>query len=345
MRRYPLISRVVAPLMLAASASGPAEAGSIATNDAAVATLADGRTGTIAFEALTPRSGRALAMRKATEGSVIAGVLTLPAGAGPTAKVPGMVVVHGSSGVLKNEWEWAQRLNAMGVATFVIDNFTGRGLTETATDQSRLSPAADAAGALAALRLLATHPAIDDKRIGVIGFSRGGSAALNAALEPIRRGVIDDGLRFAAHVAVYPGCAVPWVSAHLDGSPILMLLGGKDDYTPAAFCIAYADRLRASGASITVIVYPDAYHGFDSANPPHFRPGPTTLRNCHGEIDLDDGAFTMQRDNDKATGKDAVALLKECTEYGVTVGGDPEAREKAPSDVAKFLEAIFATPR
>ena len=72
-----------------------------------------------------------------------------------------MVVVHGSSGVLQNEWEWAKRLNELGVATFVIDNFTGRGVTETATDQSRLSPSADAAGALAALRLLATHPAID----------------------------------------------------------------------------------------------------------------------------------------------------------------------------------------
>ena len=342
MHRYPLISLLVAPLILAASASGSAEAGSIATNDAAVDTLADGRMGTIAFEALTPRSGRALAMRKATDKSVIAGVLTLPAGASATAKVPGMVVVHGSSGVLKNEWEWAQRLNAMGVATFVIDNFTGRGLTETATDQSRLSPAADVAGALAALRLLATHPAIDDKRIGVIGFSRGGTAAVNAALEPIRRGVIDDDLRFAAHVAVYPGCAVPWVAGHLDGSPILMLLAGKDDYTPASFCIAYADRLRAQGASISVIVYPEAYHGFDGAAPPRFNPRPTTLRDCHGEIDLDDGAFTMQRGNDKATGKNAVVLLKECTEHGVTVGGDPEARARAPSDVTNFLKSIFA---
>ncbi|RBP09178.1 dienelactone hydrolase [Roseiarcus fermentans] len=344
MRRHPLIARLIAPLVLAASA-GMAEAGSIATTDAAVATLADGRTGTIAFEAPTPRSGRALAMRKVTEEALIAGVLTLPAGAGPAAKVPAMVVVHGSSGVLKNEWEWAQRLNAMGVATFVIDNFTGRGVSETATDQSRLSPAADVAGALAALRLLATHPAIDEKRIGVIGFSRGGSAALNAALEPIRRGVIDDGLRFAAHVAVYPGCAVAWVSAHLDGSPILMLLGGKDDYTPAAFCLAYADRLRARGASISVIVYPDAYHGFDSAAPPRFRPGPTTLRKCHGEIDLDDGALTMERGDDKATGKDAGALLKDCVEHGVTVGGDPEARERAPNDVANFLKAIFAASR
>ena len=230
----------------------------------------------------------------------------------------------------------------MGIAAFVIDNFTGRGVVETATDRSRLSSMADAAGALAALRLLATHPAIDPKRIGVIGFSRGGSVAIDSALEPIRRAVIDDDLRFAAHVAVYPGCSVTQVSAHLDGSPILMLLGGKDDYTPAPACLAHADVLRADGAAVSVVVYPNAYHGFDSKAPPHFSPRRTTLRHCRGATDLDEGVFTMQKGDQGVTGADAVAELKACAERGVTLGGDPEAREKAPHDVADFLKPIFA---
>src|ERR1700683_819362 len=279
MARLSIRSSVLA-LLIAALPACRASAGSITTNDPPVATLADGRTGTIAFEALTPKSSRELVSGKATEKSVIAGVLTLPAPANAAgasnARIPAMVVVHGSSGVVQNDWDWAKRLNDMGIATFVIDNFTGRGVKETATDQSRLSPTADAAGALAALRLLATHPRIDPKRIGVIGFSRGGSAAINTALEPIRLALIDSKLPFSAHVALYPGCAVPYVSAHLDGSPILMLLGGKDDYTPASNCLAYADELRARGASVRVVVYPDANHGFDSDAPPHFRPQPTT---------------------------------------------------------------------
>jgi dienelactone hydrolase len=344
-----MTSSFVLALALAVSAAYAAHAGSITTSEPPVATLADGRTGTIAFEALTPKSSRDLVLRKAAEKSVIAGVLTLPesatAGDAPKAKVPAMIVVHGSSGVLQNEWEWAKRLNELGVAAFVIDNFTGRGVAETATDQSRLSPSADAAGALAALKLLATHPAIDARRIGVIGFSRGGSAAINSALEPIRRAVIDGDLRFAAHVAVYPGCAVPFVSTHLDGSPILMLLGGKDDYTPASFCLDYADRLRASGASIKAVVYPNANHGFDSAAPPHFRPRPTTARNCRGEVDLDDGVFTAQAGDQVVSGAAAEAAIKQCAERGVTVGGDPEAREKAPGEVANFLQPIFALAR
>ncbi len=335
----------VVTLALAISAVCVAHAGSISTDDPPVTTLADGRTGTIAFEALTPKSARDLVLRKPAEKTVIAGVLTLPDSAGAEgasqAKFPAMVVIHGSSGVLKNGWAWAKRLNEMGVATFVIDNFTGRGVKETATDQSRLSPAADAAGALAALHLLATHPLIDPKRIGVIGFSRGGSAAINTALDPIRLAVIDNGLRFVAHVALYPGCAVPYISGHLDGSPILMLLGGKDDYTPASNCLAYADQLRAHGASVRVVVYPDANHGFDSDAPPHFRPQPTTLHDCHGEIDLDAGALSVEAGGQTLSGSAATTALKQCTEHGVTVGGDPEAREKAPLEVAEFLKPIF----
>lgn len=167
-------------LILAAMSIGAARAGSITTSQSPSNTLADGRTGTIAFTALTPKGSRDFVLRQVTEKSVLASVLTLPeaARAPGAAKVPAMVVVHGSSGVLQNEWEWAERMNALGIASFVIDNFTGRGIGETATDQSRLSTMADVAGALAALRLLATHPAIDAKRIGVIGFSRGGWSPL-----------------------------------------------------------------------------------------------------------------------------------------------------------------------
>jgi dienelactone hydrolase len=341
-----LVQSSIFAVLLAVSAACEAHAGSITTNDPPVATLADGRTGTIAYEALTPKNSRELVNGKTTGKSVIAGVLTLPELANrvgpPNAKVPAMVVVHGSSGVVHNDWEWATRLNDMGVATFVIDNFTGRGVKETATDRSRLSASADTAGALAALRLLATHPAIDPKRIGVIGFSRGGSVAIDLALEPIRRAVIDDDLRFAAHVAVYPGCSVTQVSAHLDGSPILMLLGGKDDYTPAPACLAHADALRAKGATVSVVVYPNAYRGFDSKAPPHFSPRRTTLRHCRGATDLDEGVFTMQKDGQTVTGADAAAEFKACAERGVTLGGDPEAREKAPADVADFLKPIFA---
>jgi dienelactone hydrolase len=89
-----------------------------------------------------------------------------------------MVIAHGSAGVDTRETAWADRLGALGLATFVVDSFTPRNVRETATDQARLPTAANVADALAALRLLATHPRIDPDRIGIIGFSKGGQVAL-----------------------------------------------------------------------------------------------------------------------------------------------------------------------
>jgi dienelactone hydrolase len=319
-----------------------ARALSITSDQPPVTSLADGRTGKIAFTALTPESTRSFISRQATKTSTIAGDLTLPPGAhGP---VPAMVIVHGSGGVSQGSYRWAERMNALGVASFVIDNFTGRGVAETETDQSRLSRTADDAGALAALRLLATDPAIDAKRIGVMGFSRGGSVAIDTAFETVRRAVIDGDLRFAVHIPLYPGCSVPYIAAQTDQRPMLMLLGGKDDYTPAAACIDYAEELRKRGLPVTVVVYPNAYHAFDSAYRAKQYPLPVSARGCRGAVDLDTGAFSMRRGDTTVTGADAERVLKDCTARGVTMGGDPEAREKSPQDVAAFLKTPFALP-
>ena len=330
---------VLIVVTVALAGIGTTRAESIVSDQPPVATLADGRSGTIAFASLTPGNATALVERTAAEKSIIAGLLILPTGAhGP---VPAMVIVHGSGGVQKGEWEWANRINRLGIASFVIDNFTGRGIRETETDQFRLSPAADIAGALAALRLLATHPGIDPERIGVIGFSRGGIVALDTALEPFRSGVIDGDLRSAAHIPFYPSCDINFMSARRDGSPILMLLGGKDNYTPAAPCLGYADELRDKGLQVSVVVYPNAYHAFDREGPVQYYPQSATARNCRGRVDLDAGTFTMRQGDIAVTGSDAVAEVKQCFTTGVNYGGDAEGLEKSPVEVAAFLKSVF----
>ena len=166
----------------------------------AMSSLADGRTGRIEFQSATP-AGPTELVTKTYKGTIVAGTLALPQGAGPGT--PAMVIAHGSGGILPGrEHAWARRLNELGIATFVVDSFTPRGLTSTSRDQSRLSTMANLADALAALRLLATHPQLDPERIGVMGFSRGGQVALYSALEPLRRGMVDGDLRFAVHVAL-----------------------------------------------------------------------------------------------------------------------------------------------
>jgi len=194
--------------------------------------------------------------------------------------------------------------------------------------------------ALAALRLLATHPRIEPDRIGVIGFSKGGQVALYTALEPFRRGIVDDDRRFAAHVALYPNCSDWYTAARVTGAPLLLLLGGRDDYTPAEACRGYAEWFRGAGAETTVVTYPDAYHDFDAYRAPRFERGLVTGRGCDMAVDLD--RFTVAR---RGTGEDITAAAgryaRDCLGRGATIGGDAEARRRAPEDVAAFLRRVL----
>ncbi len=310
-----------------------------------VSSLADGRTGRIEFRSVTPGGPTELVRRTyPAAGTVVSGTLVLPQAAeGP---VPAMVIAHGSGGILKGrEDAWAARLNALGIATFVVDSFAPRGLQSTSRDQARLSTMANLADALAALRLLASHPRIDPARIGVMGFSRGGQVALYSALEPLRRGVIDDDLRFAAHVALYPSCSILYRAAAVSGAPVLMLLGGSDDYTPAAACHAYSDWIAAKGAAVRVVTYSGAHHDFDIPDPPHFLPALQSARGCNAEVEVDNGAVRRLDTGERLRDPAAIsAYFRACMQRGATVGGDPAALARAEADIATFLRGAFSLP-
>jgi dienelactone hydrolase len=256
---------------------------------------------------------------------VVVGTLRLPPKDAPprdakdaAARVPAMVIAHGSAGVDVREMGWADRLGSLGLATFVVDSFTPRNVRETATDQAR----------------------IDGDRIGVIGFSKGGQVALYTALEPFRRAIIDDDRRFAAHVALYPYCSDWYTAAHVTGAPLLFLLGGRDDYTPAEACRGYAEWFKTAGAETTVVTYASSYHDFDAERSPRYERALVTGRGCDMAVDLDQ--FTVAR---RGTGEDITASAgqygRNCLSRGATIGGDAEARRRAPEDVAAFLRRVL----
>ena len=145
-----------------------------------VTTFASGAaSGRYAFASWTPKTlGDLMKGNKGGETVNIVGHLFLPPG---SDKVPAVVLVHGSGGIYNAELDfWPKQFNAAGIAVFTLDMFGPRGVQSTAEDQSQVPFAADVADAFAALRLLATHPRIDAKRIAIMGFSRGGIATLRA---------------------------------------------------------------------------------------------------------------------------------------------------------------------
>ena len=262
--------------------------------------LADGRTGKIYFESVTPTGFTQLAKRQATQKTVIFGTLLVPKKA--TGPVPAMVIAHGSAGVAERESWWADHLNDIRVAGFIVDSFTPRNIRDTATDQTQLSTAANVADAFTALKLLATHPKIDRQRIGVIGFSKGGQVALWTEFEAYRRAIIEDQTKFAAHVPLYPACNSWQVTeritarADTDAARRTRRLNAGGAVPRIRPVVQIEGRRRQS-----VIVYENAYHDFDSIRPPVRAKNVVTGRNCNMLFDLDRFAVTVRASGEDIT--------------------------------------------
>ena len=104
----------------------------------------------------------------------VAGEFRIAQGSG---RLPVVVLMHGSSGVGATMEPWVHQFNAMGISTFVIDGFSGRGLTAVGPNQALLGRLNLILDIYRALDILAKHPRVDPDRIALMGFSRGGCFA------------------------------------------------------------------------------------------------------------------------------------------------------------------------
>ena len=146
----------------------------IAVAQEARASLAAGETGRIAF-ASSNRAATYLDLFKhrAKFDETIVGDLIIPANA--EAKAPAMIVMHSSGGINPGTLAWVAFFNQMGIATFMVDSFTPRGIQSTATDQSLLSYPATVTDGLKALELLPRTVVLKYagyETVGHVGFIR-----------------------------------------------------------------------------------------------------------------------------------------------------------------------------
>ncbi len=186
--------------------------------------------------------------------------LSAPKGTGP---FPAVVVMHGCSGISRNMTRWAERLNRWGYVALVVDSFGPRGVTNVCKSGRTVDPdGARTANAFAAAAHLRGLPMVDPERVAVIGFSHGGWTVMNVAQRHTPE--IFAAKPFRAAVAYYPVC-FPFTHANV-GIPLLILIGEKDDWTPSARCQELAARLHRPEL-VDLILYPNAYHGFDAQAP------------------------------------------------------------------------------
>jgi dienelactone hydrolase len=260
-----------------------------------------------------------------------------------TGRVPAMIIQHGSGGVAAaREGRYAREMVKLGVAALVMDSFKGRGIASTVADQSALRAQDMAEDAFAALRWLASHPRIASDRIGILGFSKGGTVALLTALERHANRALPDGLRFALHVSLYPSCASHYFRPKSTGSPIYLLLGGADTYAGVGPCQEYAAALKAEGAAIDVTVYPGARHGFDTEHSYRLAKGENWSRCVF--VEQADGSWTERTSGVLTHDSRGQRIesgyrraLAVCRGYGVSGGPNEAARTKAMAALNGYL--------
>ena len=126
---------------------------------------------------------------------------------------------------------------------------------------------------------------MDGRRVGVAGWSNGAFAALQV-MDAARERPADG---FRAAIAVYPDCRFDIATRFY--APLLILIGGRDDWTPAISCRELAASPTPRPAPVLLHVYPEAYHSFDNpsatrqylpnvenANKPGAEPPSATIR-------------------------------------------------------------------
>ena len=232
---------------------------------------------------------------------------------------------------------WARELNAIGVSTFALDGFTGRGLTAVSTNQALLGRLNFILDIYRALDVLAKHPRVDSQQIALMGFSRGGQAALYASLKRFHKMWNKSGIEFAAYIPFYPDCATTFVGDTDVDRPIRIFGGTPDDYNPIARCKTYAERLKAAGRDVVITEYPNAPHAFDgplAPQPAVLSPKSQSVRACNIREEAG-GVLMSVTSGQPFTYKDA------CVVHGPHTGYDPVATREAKQAVKELFKKVF----
>lgn len=309
-------------------------AASLAAADPAITEMA-ARTELISINTLTLSDAQFLSGDANAKAVITTGQLRIANGSG---RVPVVVLQHGSGGMGANIEMWAREFNAMGVSTFALDGFTGRGLTQVSTNQALLGRLNFILDIYRGLDVLAKHPRVDPQRIMLMGFSRGGQAALYASLKRFHRMWNKSGIEFAAYVPFYPDCATTFISdTDVADRPIRIFGGTVDDYNPIALCKPYVERLKAAGHDVQLTEYPNAPHSFDNplgAQPAAASPNSQTVRRC---VIREEPAGLLIN----ASTKVPFNYQDPCVEHGPHIGHDPEATRQAKVTVTALVRSVF----
>jgi dienelactone hydrolase len=198
-------------------------------------------------------------------------------------RVPAVVMMHGRAGAYstnskgrydattlsRRHMAWGALWAAQGYIALLVDGFGPRGYPQGfprfsyETRPAELNEVTvrplDAYGALAYLR---ARPDVAPDRIGLQGWSNGGSATL-ATMDTHAPGRTGTGFRAA--LAFYPACGLKgqFENGYLPYAPVRVFHGTADEEVSPRRCGELVEKSQAGGGTIEIRFYPGASHGFD----------------------------------------------------------------------------------
>ena len=223
-----------------------------------------------------------------------------------------------------------------GFATFELKSFKSRDVESTVGSQVEVTTAMMILDAYRALEKLSQHPNIDKERVSITGWSLGGAVSLFSGWLPIKNAITKD-VSFASHLPIYPPCFVDPENVDFTDAPIHILIGEIDNWTPAKPCIEFVKKINKKG-NVGLTIYPKAHHSFDSKSP---------LEQNEDGLSFKDCLFKLTEDGDVLMNYLSLPMSSPfmqkigflfCVEKGVTLGGNPVAREKAFKFALDFME-------
>src|SRR5690348_6739148 len=170
-----------------------------------------------------------------------------------------------------NDWvkEQATNLAANGYVAFAVDLYQGNVATNPSEARKLKRGLLDELvlrAMRASFEYLTDRPDVDPTHIGSIGWSMGGSYALQFAIhEP----------RLAACVVNYGALPTDPVAIQHIHAQVLGMFGALDRGIPPGTVRAFEQGMRAANKSVEIKIYHGAGHGFQNPdNTRGYRPGP-----------------------------------------------------------------------
>ena len=262
---------------------------------------------------------------------MLAGELRLPVGA--AAKFPAVILVHGSGGIGGAMDMWIHHLNQAGIATFVVDTFSGRGIVSTVQDQTQLDSLSMMVDAYKALELIAAHPRIDAKHIYVMGFSKGAVASIFSASNRFKK-MYGGQAQFAGHIGLYTPCNIRYIGdTDLTGAPMRLFHGITDDYVNIIPCRGFVEELKKKGVDVTLTEFPNSDHSYDGPLTPNRLeiPKAQSTRQCKF---IEDKPGNIVNAESKAV----FSYTDPCIAVGAHVGYNAESTRQTIQAVISFIK-------